>query len=126
MNQYIITEEQIVSIEEHGWIDAFHILDQVRSHPYQSEPCKERGCDDIENCDEICDIRIMKDKLIEAYREGYHDGEVVGAKGERDKVLDEVIHEISTAAPEMEGKKLFITVLALCRRIEGLRQAGEP
>jgi len=37
MNQYIITEEQIANIEEHGWIDAFHTLDQVRSHPYQSE-----------------------------------------------------------------------------------------
>ena len=46
-------------------------------------------------------------------------------QSEREKVLDEVIHEISTAAPEMEGKKLFITVLALCRRIDKLRQAGD-
>jgi hypothetical protein len=37
MNQYIITEEQITKIENHGWIDAFIILEQVRSHPYQSE-----------------------------------------------------------------------------------------
>jgi len=46
-------------------------------------------------------------------------------QSERDKVLDDVIHEISQAAPEMEGKKLFITVLALCRRIDKLRQVKE-
>ena len=41
---------------------------------------------------------------------------------EREKVLDKVIQEINQAAPEMEGKKLFITVLSLCRRIDKLRQ----
>jgi hypothetical protein len=42
-------------------------------------------------------------------------------QNQREKVLDDVIHEITIAAPEMDGKKLFITVLALCRRIDKLR-----
>jgi len=42
-------------------------------------------------------------------------------QNQREKVLDDVIHEISQAAPEMEGKKLFITVLALCGRIDRFR-----
>ena len=40
---------------------------------------------------------------------------------ERDKVLDAVIQEITQAAPMMESKQLFITVLSLCRRIDRLR-----
>ena len=40
-----------------------------------------------------------------------------------DKMLDEVLKEINRAAPEMEGKKLFITVLALCEKIDRLRKA---
>ncbi len=44
---------------------------------------------------------------------------------EREKVLDKVIQEINQATPEIEGKKLFITVLALMRRIDELRKEQE-
>ena len=40
---------------------------------------------------------------------------------DQDRVLDAVIQEITQAAPVMEGKQLFITVLSLCRRIDRLR-----
>jgi hypothetical protein len=59
MNQYIITEEQIVSIEEHGWIDAFHTLDQVRSRPYQSER----------------DIEQLKKAIVEVLDTGFESSE---------------------------------------------------
>jgi len=68
---------------------------------------------------------VLQDKISLAEAERVR-SRPYNAVSERDRVLDDVIHEISTAAPEMEGKKLFITVLALCRRIDKLRSKQEP
>ena len=40
-------------------------------------------------------------------------------------VLDKVISLIVLNTPEMEGKRMRITILELCQRIEELRQQGE-
>ena len=45
---------------------------------------------------------------------------------ERDTVLDEAILIVVKSAKEMEGRRLFCTVLELCQKLEELRQAGSP
>ena len=48
------------------------------------------------------------------------------AATKRDKVLDEAILIVVKSAKEMEGRRLFCTVLELCQKLEELRhKAGE-
>ena len=101
MNKYIITEEQIANIEEHGWIDAFHTLDQVRSHPYQSE----REFDESNNrgyrcihCEVRNDVQFCHYHDVPIQSERYRpvcypdcENENHIRKDERDKALDELL-----------------------------------
>lgn len=80
--------------------------------------CEKQGCEDIENCGEICDISIMKDRLTEAYREGYHDGEKVG----REKVLDELV-KFFTIGWFSQSKTVPRDVLL--GKLKALRQEGK-
>jgi hypothetical protein len=59
------------------------------THPPAPVPDGEKCSIDDANVPGILK-QALKDIKTEAYREGYHDGEVVGAKQERDRVLDEL------------------------------------
>ena len=143
MNQYIITEEELNQIKNDcyhpntlsceecefasdginpcTWKGANALMDEVMTHPYQSE----------RDIDEWCKVHseVIKDIQTSAYREGYHDGEVVGAKGERDKVLELCDKEqkkltfdssFATDNAYNEGRLSIIKIIKA-----ELRQAGE-
>jgi hypothetical protein len=81
--------------------------------------------------DEWCKVHaeVIKDIQTSAYREGYHDGEVVGAKRDREKVLlkyqNWLVKEAKMAF-EMETKAFMVRLNAkIVKEIEELR-AGEP
>jgi len=143
MNQYIITEEQIANIEEHGWIDAFHTLDQVRSHPYQSERrgeyypitkeelsfiknnCAIPETDSCDGCEFACDdekscpcswlgANGLEEQILS--RHPY--------QSERDNVLDELLNW-KPGYKQYRGNWI-VKVDDLYTKIEELRQAGKP
>ena len=83
MNQYIITEEQLLVMTSWAtnkdvclYEKRLSIANDVRSHPYQSE----------RDIDEWCKVHseVIKDIQTSAYREGYNDGK----KSEQGKAMD--------------------------------------
>ena len=80
MNQYIITEEELLDTRSYIYHEdevAFsRIESKVRSHPHQSE----------RDIDEWCKVHseVIKDIQTSAYREGYNDGK----KSEQGKAMD--------------------------------------
>jgi hypothetical protein len=128
VNQYIITEEQLSDLEKRGsgskdCIGGFRedIAKEIRSHPYQSE----------RDIDEWCKVHseVIKDIQTSAYREGYHDGEVVGAKGEREKVLEKFWISIISdrELPKIIPNYYSVVLDRILKIKEELRQqAGEP
>jgi hypothetical protein len=137
MNGYIITEEMIES-----WRNGCVNLSNPRTNDDICKKCKYRGkgwrnicCDFDDNSME--DIFRSNPYNPQAeYNAAFDEGFEIGKAQcethhdeikqiEREKVLDKVIQELNQAAPEIEGDKLFITVLALMRRIDKLRQEGK-
>ena len=138
MNQYIITEEELNQIKNDcyhpntlsceecefasdginpcTWKGANALMDEVMTHPYQSE----------RDIDEWCKVHseVIKDIQTSAYREGHHDGEVVGAKGERDTVLERLHIWFENYCEGNEDPDLWVAFLHAERTLR--QQQGDP
>ena len=94
MTVYIITEEQLRAIERDDYPEL--VCKEIRSHPAPSpqNPCIEQGCDDIDNCDEICEhSRIYSPAWVKQ-----HDTTI------RNSTLDEMI-KLSMMIEENETER---------------------